>query len=237
MKTINCKGIADSEGNVIVKPKYREIGLFSEGLAYFQEDDKDRSKRKFGYLDTNGKEIIEPVFSQATDFSDGMAGVLKGRWGFVDKSGKLVIPHKYRTMLPFSDGKAVVDDNTIIDKTGKQLGVYGMSGKVIGGFQSDRAIAQSNTGQFHIKPDGTPAYFTKYDEVSPFNGNIAFVKRGEKWMLTREMNGIKSEVPFSRADKDSLHCHQRKTRQAQNAFRNFERCKMDFGGRWNLESN
>ncbi|MGB0523610.1 MAG: WG repeat-containing protein [Flammeovirgaceae bacterium] len=197
------KGMANAQGKIIIKPKYQQLGTFHEGLAYFQAANKDRSKRKWGYLNQQGKEVIPATFSKATDFNEGKAAVFKRLWGYINQQGQLIIPHKYKNALAFSDGKAVVDEQIIINEKGAQLGKITLEGQVSKGFQSNRAILQSKSGSLHITPEGLPAYYTKYDEVTNFIGGIAFVKRGEVWELTRKMNENQSKVRFTSAQRNA----------------------------------
>ena len=197
------KGLADRAGKVVVKPKYRELGQFSDGLAHFRLENKDRKKRFYGYLNTAGKEVIAGTFNNTQPFSDGKAAVFKGRWGYIDKAGKLIISHQFRQAAGFSGGYAVVNENEIIDATGKKIGKLGLEGKVIKGFSADRAVLQTQSGDLHIKPNGMPAYYAKFDEASDFVGDIALEKRGEKWTLTRKAGETETKVPFSRAAKNA----------------------------------
>jgi hypothetical protein len=46
---------------------------------------------KFGFLDTGGKLAIPPVYDEASDFSGGLAQVVKeGEWGYIDLEGNPV---------------------------------------------------------------------------------------------------------------------------------------------------
>ena len=48
--------------------------------------------KKYGFIDKNGKVVIEPQFDNVSAFSEGLAKVEKdGKWGFIHKSGKVVI--------------------------------------------------------------------------------------------------------------------------------------------------
>jgi WG containing repeat len=83
-------------------------------------------KGKDGFMNQDGKIIIEPVFEKALPFSDGLAAVLKqGLWGFIDTSGRVVIEPKFISVSRFSDGLAAFqqkrwsDKEGYIDKTGK----------------------------------------------------------------------------------------------------------------------
>jgi hypothetical protein len=57
---------------------------------------------KYGYIDTDGKMIVEPVFDSAWSFSNGMGRILQNvtekdskLYGFVDHKGRLAIPPQY----------------------------------------------------------------------------------------------------------------------------------------------
>ena len=68
-----------------------------------------KTASKVGFIDENGKMVIEPQFDLADPFSEGMAAVLKApSWGYIDKSGKMVIPPTYAAGGRFSDGLAAV---------------------------------------------------------------------------------------------------------------------------------
>ena len=61
----------------------------------------------WGFMDTNGKIVIEPQFAEAGYFVDGLAMVVKnGRFGFIDTNGTFVIPAKYDMGARFFDGAA-----------------------------------------------------------------------------------------------------------------------------------
>lgn len=55
---------------------------------------KVEKNKKYGYIDTNGNEVIPCVYSYVSDFHDGRAAVAKdyGVYGFVDTNGNEVIP-------------------------------------------------------------------------------------------------------------------------------------------------
>lgn len=81
-----------------------------------------------GYADPSGQVVIEPRFSAAEPFSEGLAAV-QGvtSWGYIDARGRMVIPAQFRYARPFSEGLAWVmgydDDYTysLIDREGRQV--------------------------------------------------------------------------------------------------------------------
>jgi len=64
---------------------------------------------KWGYMDTMGQLIIDPLYDDVGFFSEGFANVNKdGKWGFIDHSGNYVIEPIYKAAWAFQEGKARV---------------------------------------------------------------------------------------------------------------------------------
>ena len=82
--------------------------------------------RLVGFIDKKGKMVIQPQFSQAGPFREGVAKVSLGKdqWGYIDKNGKLIIEAKYKQAWDFNDGLAMVQLNKgfgYIDKSGNNI--------------------------------------------------------------------------------------------------------------------
>ncbi|RBL89554.1 WG repeat-containing protein [Chitinophaga flava] len=100
----------------------RTIGAFSEGLARTQV-----SGSKYGYIDTSGQLVVQSVFEEAGNFSEGLALVGQSfddhtLYGYIDKTGKLLIPCRYEEARDFSGNRAAVNKNgtwEYIDRQGK----------------------------------------------------------------------------------------------------------------------
>jgi|GEM_PF-4202616 len=196
--------LVNGNGQLLTKYQYKEIDSFADGLALVRLDAKERKDQLFGYIGINGKEVIPPQYKLAKRFGGGHAAVLnRSTWGFIDKTGKMVISPKFKKPGEFSGGYAIINDNEIYDKNGNKAGQFQLNGKITKGFTNERAIVQSTSGEFHITPTGLPAYFVKYDEVTPFIGNIAFAKRGEVWELSRSTGDYTNQLKFKRANKNS----------------------------------
>lgn len=76
-----------------------------DGLIRFVEN------QKFGYKDKDGNVVIKPQYFDATDFSERLACVKKGKtssWGYIDTTGRIAIPANYRQAKPFNEGLAAV---------------------------------------------------------------------------------------------------------------------------------
>jgi hypothetical protein len=112
-------GFIDKTGEYAIPPEMqafeydiREQGGFHDGralvmiLEYFE---RGRFDTWFGYIDKSGEIVIEPKYTLARDFSQGMAPVLiDDRWGYIDVDGNVVIDPRFDEAYPFSEGLAHV---------------------------------------------------------------------------------------------------------------------------------
>ncbi len=100
--------------------------------------------------------VIEPRFTHAGPFSEGLAAVaIYGKWGFIDKEGKCVIPYRYEYTGRFSEGLAVVKLNGkygYVDKAGKLaiLCKFDMAEE----FKDGLAAVKFGGENFYIDTDG-----------------------------------------------------------------------------------
>lgn len=112
---------------------YSEFGGFIDGLAGVKN-----KLGLWGYINTDGKEIVKCQFNTITDFSNGIARVGKQikvgnynqNWGCVNTKGKLITPIKYQQIDAFENGVAqvrMVDPNenslyyNFINTDGKEI--------------------------------------------------------------------------------------------------------------------
>lgn len=93
-----------------------------EGLAAFY----DAASEGWGFYDTTGKVVIEPIYNKVLDFSEGLAAVNpkdQRTWHFIDLTGKKAFEAEFKNMpTPFQEGFTIVEQNDgkryAIDKTG-----------------------------------------------------------------------------------------------------------------------
>lgn len=131
-------GYMDKYGNVIVEPKYEEVGDFSDGRAYvLGENGKNYG---YGFIDVKGEEIIPCNYVNAFNFSEGLAaaGTFSENnnvieYKFIDKSGNIAIDKVfYRETyedMEFHNGFAPVTklneynekENIYINKYGEEV--------------------------------------------------------------------------------------------------------------------
>ena len=78
--------VIDKSGKVLFSSS-DEIRGFKDGLAMVSSSSGDKTLH--GFIDTNGKEIIPPIYDTWYDFSEGLVAVSKdGINGYIDKNGK-----------------------------------------------------------------------------------------------------------------------------------------------------
>ena len=109
-------GYVDHAGKVAINPQFDRADEFSEGLAAVKlggggpgpfDDPRPWSPfhggggGRYGYINPEGKYIINPQFDDAGSFSGGLAAVKMGKWGYIDKTGKVVINPQFDEALPF----------------------------------------------------------------------------------------------------------------------------------------
>ena len=98
--------------------KYYWIDTFREGLAAIQLN------RKWGFIDTSGREICPIKYDWAYDFSKGLAQVeLNKKYGVINSQGKEIIP------LIFNNIEFV--GSVIIATLNRQYGVIDNNGEYI----------------------------------------------------------------------------------------------------------
>ena len=91
---------------------------FAEGLAPLSIE------HKYGYVDTSGKFVIQPLFDRAYPFADGRALIcMAGKYGYIDKDGKIAVTAQFYDGAAYSEGLAAVavakNKWGYIDKEGK----------------------------------------------------------------------------------------------------------------------
>lgn len=93
----NKNGLADASGSLTIPLKYEWLGQPGEGLVAFREKGDS-----CGYMDYQGKVVIEPRFISCQAFGKKGAFVKEntadggvGKAGFIDRSGAWIVPPTY----------------------------------------------------------------------------------------------------------------------------------------------
>ncbi len=109
------QGLIRKDGKFICQ----NLDEISEPSEYLFRTKKDS---KYGFVNSNGTLLLEPQFSDASNFSESLAAVSKdGKWGYIDGFTRMVIPAKFDSAGDFHNGVAVVSVNGkygLIDRRG-----------------------------------------------------------------------------------------------------------------------
>jgi hypothetical protein len=99
-------GYVDAAGRVVVEPRFERAEPFSEGRAAVlvpggewpepgaagrRRPPRSPGPSKWGYIDTAGAGVGEPVWDRTDPFRGGLAAVQRGQdWGYVGRDGRVV---------------------------------------------------------------------------------------------------------------------------------------------------
>jgi hypothetical protein len=112
--SIKGAGFTDNKGNIIIKPQFSSTeNFFSEGLCYAAP----KQSKKYGYIDTTGKFVIQPKYTFPGSFGNGLAVVGLGDIDHMDRQiidmkGNVVSDNKWLRSATrfeqFKDSMAVI---------------------------------------------------------------------------------------------------------------------------------
>ncbi|TDQ28849.1 WG repeat-containing protein [Tenacibaculum caenipelagi] len=143
-----------------------------------------REAKRFGYINTQGEEVIAPQFKHAKSFSEGYAAAFKdGKWGFINAEGKWVIEPQYDNVKSFNSGLALVFKNRVwhyINKKGEVLEIKTATDKF---YDFNNGVAFIRTGKLVglINPKGDVIVKPKYEIIRRFENGYAKILKNKKW--------------------------------------------------------
>ena len=166
--------ILDIMGNELFNSKeYVFLGVSSDQYIVAAEEDKDGNV-KMGYINKNGKVLIEPKYSEAWNFKNNRALVKmeNDQKLIIDKNGDIIKKLKYENVLPDDENKTFVfsDENNLfgyLDENGDILveprfknAFHFKDGMAIVSFDDDSNDSGKwgvidISGKFVLKPDFT----------------------------------------------------------------------------------
>jgi hypothetical protein len=118
--------VVNSRGETLssASKKYDHISSFHKGIAAVLHIDKESKTEYWGYIDSDGREVIKPQFRNAYPFEGNYALVQldeEQSWAIIDKKGTIMKRLQLAEAEPFSEGLAAVKVNEswgFIDKKG-----------------------------------------------------------------------------------------------------------------------
>lgn len=177
--------------------KYDFIGEFKNGFAQVEINNK------WGFVNTDGEEIIPPKYNFVSDFCEGLARVqlsteykstpskyifihdleedfteaqFNNKWGVVNQDGKEVVPPKYDFVHDFQEGFAKVELNGrwgFINQQGQEI--VAPKYDCVYDFQEDFAEVKlfCETRGF-VNKDGEEFLFIEGKEIGSENRNLYY---------------------------------------------------------------
>lgn len=171
-------GLMDCKGDIISEPIFSSIGVFSQGLAWFNTVNKGYTdKTECGFIDLNGIEVFRDSFiknQSEVKLSDGLAIVpteidaIKGiKYAYINQDGIVKIPlHWSEVGRPFSDGLAA------FYATYYRYDKNGLMQEGVGAFKWGY---QDKNGNIIIQP--------RFEYASPFANGKAIVSEDGNWFF------------------------------------------------------
>ncbi len=183
-------GFLDESNRVVITPAYSQVYNFSEGLCAVRN-----TGGKWGYIDTEGREVIPCVYEVANDFSCSLALVkTEGFYGYIDKDNQFVIPATYEEAYPFSENRACVRQGELygyIDTTGTM--VIPAEYELAFDFTEDGAVVKQ--GDYGVIDSlGNTTILTVWDQLSPnLSGGYVKGKQNGSWVYADSFGDALSE--------------------------------------------
>ena len=154
---------------------------FSEGLASISNEEYI-----VGFIDKNGKVVIDYRFDEPAEFSEGKAKItLGGKFGFIDTLGNIIINVAYDEAKPFKNSRTFLAQNTagipkwaLADEFGNKLTEYVFDSCEM--FSQNYGLVKFEGSLGFINKNGEFAFPDFYNYVLPFNDlGLAFVSNEE----------------------------------------------------------
>jgi len=183
--------------NLCNSQKNEENPLFI--INHIHED----GNRKYGFMNQNGKVVIEPTFDRVYDFQKDLAKVhIDNKKGLINKKGEFLIIGEYQYLYYYDD-----EDLIHFEKDGK-TGFMNKKGEIviparkviIDGFQDGlfkiRVINKHSYKHTYLNMKGDTIIKPTHNYLSSFYENIAFLGRYKNYRLINRKGKIINKLVF-----------------------------------------
>lgn len=178
-------GFMDKTGKIKIKPQFRYVDEFNEGLCFVERNTGERGY-KWSCIDTLGTVVFDANDQIKTGFNEGFAvlGGAKGHY-FVNRNGQRAFDNYFQDSRGnFSNGFAVVSEEKftnfrIIDTTGNYVEYLPFI---------NPTIIDNGLSTFHVKNKGITIFNTNgkilidsIQEITDLSNEYILLKRNGKW--------------------------------------------------------
>ena len=208
-------GYISEDGKYVINPMYKEATNFNDGLAcvvvengfpsyinkkgevLFTLNSVERSrafhegfaavliKGKWGFINTEGKIVIQPQFEGVSNFGDGFAVFLttvkeEKLYGYINVKGEIVINAQFSNATSFNESLARIQLNEkfgFIDTEGKM--VINPQFDAVSGFNEGLAIIRQGENYGFIDRSGLIVINPQFNMASLFNEKLAAIKSSD----------------------------------------------------------
>ena len=137
-------------------------------------------RKRFGFVDNLGKVVVGPRYSDAHDYSEGLAAVKDGNlWGFINIDGEMIIPPQFEKVGDFHESRAAVFCNQFWGYI-NQNGVLDIPCQYheAGDFSEGLAPVRKNRKWGYIDKHGERKIELQFNEAYSFRDGLARVGKG-----------------------------------------------------------
>ncbi len=146
----------------------------------------------WGYVDNNGRYLVNPQFEEAYYFNCGLARVVKdGKVGYINHRGRYVINPEYASGTSFSEGRAFVvrkgEAPRCINTSGKEIFCCNDSIETVYSFNDGKALARTADSKTFI-------FGTDGKEKRIGEGAVLILNEGLAFELISTPDSLKANI-------------------------------------------
>jgi hypothetical protein len=206
-------GVVNAKGKTVVPLVYDKLEFFRLGLTWiphwemdapYEETDAQPgifrcfTENGAGVIDTAGRVLIEPVYEEIWDFTNGLACIsYMGRYGLVDERGRIILPAEFTFCPDYGYS------NIFIIRKGDKVGVADRSGVLLPAVYDDvrlkdslSVIALMNSGWGVIDASGKEVLPFAFDKLEYFGPDKVIYKKQNKWGIASRITGSQSQIQY-----------------------------------------
>ncbi|MDG1842359.1 MAG: WG repeat-containing protein [Crocinitomicaceae bacterium] len=168
--------------------RFEEFKLKYPNYPYIKSLEKDyqtsilklfpfEKNNKWGFMNANGKIIINAIYEEVGFFKEGLAPVsLNEKYGFISKANKVIIPVNLDGVFDFNENRALIEKNEkmgLIDRIGSSIlePIY----EDIGPISENKFYFLKDSLYGYMDKNGKVILQEKYNEAFSFKENKAHV--------------------------------------------------------------